>query len=100
MTEQRSVKVFLASPADLAPERAAFRDQLAMLNLGFRDGAGTTFLPLGWETVLASTGRRPQALINSLVDGCDVFVLAMHRRWGQPAPDSQYDSYTEEEFHR
>jgi hypothetical protein len=32
---------------------------------------------------------------------CDVFILAMHRRWGQEAPDAKpYSSYTEEEFHR
>lgn len=31
----------------------------------------------------------------------NVFILAMHRRRGQAAPDAQpYSSYTEEEFHR
>jgi hypothetical protein len=50
---------------------------------------------------LASTGRRSQEVINREIDRCDVFILAMHRRWGQAAPDAQpYSSYTEEEFHR
>jgi hypothetical protein len=31
-------------------------------------------------------------------DRCDFFILALHRRWGQAAPDSRYSSYTEEEF--
>jgi len=44
-------------------------------------------------------GRRTQSVINREVDSCDVFVLALHRRWGQEAPDSEYSSYTEEEFH-
>jgi tetratricopeptide (TPR) repeat protein len=40
-------------------------------------------------------------VINLDVDRSDVFVLAMHRRWGQNAPDAKpYSSYTEEEFHR
>lgn len=39
-------------------------------------------------------------MINQEIDQCEVFVLVMHRRWGQEAPDSDYDSYTEEEFHR
>jgi tetratricopeptide (TPR) repeat protein len=59
------------------------------------------FVGLGWEDTLASTGRRSQALINREIDGCDVFVLALNRRWGQEAPDAKpYTSYTEEEFHR
>jgi tetratricopeptide (TPR) repeat protein len=40
-------------------------------------------------------------VINREIDRCDVFILAMHRRWGQDAPDAHpYSSYTEEEFHR
>lgn len=59
------------------------------------------YIPLGWEEVLASTGRRPQGVINREIDSCDVFILAMYRRWGQEAPDAEpYSSYTEEEFHR
>ena len=53
------------------------------------------------EDTLALTGRRSQSVINGDVDQCDVFVLAMYRRWGQDAPDAHpYTSYTEEEFHR
>ncbi len=39
-------------------------------------------------------------MINQEIDRCDVFLLLLHRRWGQNAPDSEYSSYTEEEFHR
>ena len=70
-------------------------------NVGFGDGLDIRFEPLGWEDTLASTGRRSQAVINQEIERCDVFILAMHRRWGQAAPDAQsYSSYTEEEFHR
>ena len=97
----RTIRVFIASPGDLAVERRAFKDVIDELNAGFGDGLNITFEVLGWEDTLASTGRRSQSVINVEVDRADVFVLTMHRRWGQEAPDAQpYSSYTEEEFHR
>jgi hypothetical protein len=40
-------------------------------------------------------------VIKQDIDRSDVFVLALHRRWGQEAPDAPpYTSYIEEEFHR
>jgi hypothetical protein len=90
--------VFIASPGDLAPERKIFKDRIDQLNAGFADGAGVTFIPVAWEEVLAQTGRRTQAVINRQIEQCDLFLLALHRRWGQKAPDSSYSSYTEEEY--
>jgi tetratricopeptide (TPR) repeat protein len=101
MAGTRTIHVFIASPGDLAVERRAFKDVVDELNSGFGDGAGVKFVPLGWEDTLATTGRRSQGVINKEIDRCDVFVLALHRRWGQEAPDAEpYTSYTEEEFHR
>ena len=100
MPDVRAIHVFIASPGDLAVERRAFKDVIDELNSGFGDGAGVQFVPLGWEDTLATTGRRSQSVINKEIDRCDVFVLALHRRWGQEAPDAKpYTSYTEEEFH-
>lgn len=101
MANKRTITVFIASPGDLAVERRAFRNCISELNEGFGDGANVQFEPLGWEDTLASTGRRNQGVINTEIDRCDIFILAMHRRWGQEAPDAKpYLSYTEEEFHR
>lgn len=94
------IRVFIASPGDLAAERKVFHDVCQDLNKGFGDGAGIRFEPLGWENMLSAVGRRNQSVINQDIDRCDVFVLAIHRRWGQSSPDSAYSSYTEEEFHR
>jgi tetratricopeptide (TPR) repeat protein len=100
-TEKRKIRVFIASPNDLAEERRVFRSAIDQLNDGFGDGANVEYVALGWEDTLASTGRRSQGIINKDIDSCDVFILAMHRRWGQDAPDAGiYSSYTEEEFHR
>lgn len=97
----RTIKVFIASPGDLAVERRAFKDTIDDLNNGFGRGADVEFVPLGWEDAFSTVGRRSQSVINDDVDACDVFVLAMWRRWGQEAPDAgPYDSYTEEEFYR
>jgi tetratricopeptide (TPR) repeat protein len=101
MSTPRIIKVFIASPGDLAVERRAFKQVVDELNTGFGRGAHVTFEPLGWEDALATTGRRSQSVINQDIDACDVFVLVMWRRWGQPAPDAApYTSYTEEEFYR
>ncbi len=101
MGTPRVIKVFIASPGDLAVERRAFKDKVTELNNGFGRGADVVFDPLGWEDALSQVGRRSQAVINRDVDACDVFVLVMWRRWGQEAPDAvPYSSYTEEEFYR
>jgi hypothetical protein len=80
------IRVFIASPGDLAPERALFRDTVAELNA--TSGASTEFEALGREDTLAVTGARPQGVINEKVDVCDIFVLALYRRWGQDAPEA------------
>jgi len=99
-TVKREIRVFIASPGDLVEERKIFRKAINQLNVGFGDGANVEYVPLGWEDMLASTGRRNQSVINEEIDSCDVFILAMYRRWGQHAPDAEpYSSYTEEEFH-
>ncbi len=99
--QKRMISVFIASPGDLIDERKQFRQAIDELNTGFADGANVMFEAMGWEDTLATTGRRNQSVINEEIDRCDVFVLVMHRRWGQPAPDAApYSSYTEEEFHR
>src|SRR5436190_3989830 len=83
MADKRQIKVFIASPGDLAVERRTFKTLLDELNRGFGDGMGVEFIPLGWEDALAVANRRPQEQINQDVDACDMFLLVMHRRWGQ-----------------
>jgi tetratricopeptide (TPR) repeat protein len=101
MSQPRVIKVFIASPSDLATERRAFKAVVDDLNKGFGRGAQVTFEPLGWEDILASTGPRSQSVINRDLDSCDIFILVFWRRWGQKAPDAKpYSSYTEEEFYR
>jgi hypothetical protein len=95
---RKGIAVFIASPGDLAGERKVFKETIDTLNGGFGDGAGVAFEPLGWEDILAETGRRTQDVINQDIEQCDLFILVLHRRWGQDATDSKFSSYTEEEF--
>jgi tetratricopeptide (TPR) repeat protein len=90
----------MASPNDLSSERRTLKTVIDALNEGFADGIGVRFHALGWEDVLASTGRRPQSVINAEVDRCHIFLLVLFRKWGQKAQDSEYSSYTEEEYRR
>ena len=97
-----TIRVFIASPGDLAVERAAFKEVIDELNDGFGAGVGVKFVALGWEDMLSVVGRRPQDEINKDVDRCDVFILVMYRRWGAKAADlpKPATSRTEEEYLR
>ena len=53
MADIRTIKVFIASPGDLAVERRAFKEVLDKLNGDFADGAGVWFEVLDWEDVIA-----------------------------------------------
>ncbi len=78
----------------------AFPQAIRELNEGFGEGANVTFVPLGLRDAEVSLTDRAQRQINKEIDRCQVFILALFRRWGQYAPDAApYSSYTEEEFH-
>ncbi|MHC4251610.1 MAG: DUF4062 domain-containing protein, partial [Planctomycetota bacterium] len=93
-----SYKVFIASPGGLEEERARFREVIRDYNDMDAKARGVHFDPVGWEYTLPGK-RRPQALINEELEGCDYFVLLLWDRWGSPPDnDGRYTSGTEEEF--
>jgi tetratricopeptide (TPR) repeat protein len=53
------------------------------------------FEAVGWEDSLPGFGRA-QEIINRDVEQCDVFVMLLWKRWGQPT--GKFSSGTEEEF--
>lgn len=67
------VKVFLASPGDLAEERKAAKVIVDDFNSQLADALGYQVELVGWEDTLPGAGR-PQAIINRDLDGCDLFV--------------------------
>ncbi len=91
------IKVFLASPGDLADERRRAKDVADEVNRTVGRTWGIAIELLGWEDTLPGAGR-PQELINRDVDSCDLFIGILWRRWGQPT--GEYSSGFEEEFER
>lgn len=98
--DKQTIRVFIASPGDLTVERRAFKEVIDELNGDFAEGAKVEFVAVCWEDTISPVGRRPQSEFNEAVNKCDVFILAMFKRWGQKVPDitPPATSYTEEEF--
>src|SRR4051794_166144 len=95
-TDVNELCVFIASPGDLAEERAVMRGLEADLNSKFAP-ANIRVRMTGWEERPPTYGR-PQGQINPMVDECDVFIGLLRRRWGSPT--GSHDSGFAEEFER
>lgn len=96
---RRFVKVFLASPGDLADERRVAKVIVDEFNSQLADALGCQVELVGWEDTLPGVGR-PQEIINRDLDGCDLFVGMLWRRWGTPPGTEPFTSGFEEEFKR
>jgi HEAT repeat protein len=91
-----TLKIFLASPGDVKPERAAADELVNDMNKQLRT-LGWQIMLYMWEDVIPSFGR-PQEIINASVDECTVFLGLLWERWGQQT--GKYSSGFEEEFER
>lgn len=96
---RRFIKVFLASPGDLAEERKVAKAIVDDFNSQLADALGYQVELVGWEDTLPGVGR-PQAIINRDLDGCDLFIGMLWKRWGTPPGAGPYTSGFEEEFNR
>ena len=92
------LKVFVASPQDVAEERGAFEEVVRELNSTWADTLGIRLDVVRWETHTApGFGKDPQDVINNQIsDAYDIFVGIMWTRFGTPTPRA--GSGTEEEF--
>lgn len=87
MTDSRKiVKVFLASPGDLADERRAVNAVVNELNAEYAEAFRYQVELVGWEDTVSVYGR-PQAIINRELERCELFVGLMWKKWGTP-PDT------------
>jgi len=95
----RVIRVFLASPSDLANERRAARAAIDEINRTVARPAGFHVDLIGWEDTLSTAGR-PQEVINDGLQTCQMFIGMLWARWGTP-PDrvGRFSSGFEEEFH-
>jgi hypothetical protein len=84
LSQRRLIRVFIASPGDLGPERQRAREVADELNSTLGRQFNVEIDLLGWEDTLPGVGR-PQALINSDVDNCDLFIGLLWKHWGTPS---------------
>lgn len=99
MAESRKIiKVFLASPGDVIEERKLAKLVVEEVNQLLAEEYGYQLELYGWEDTTAAIGR-PQAIINTELERCELFVGIMWKRWGTP-PDKEgkYTSGFEEEY--
>jgi hypothetical protein len=97
LSQRRLIRVFIASPGDLGPERQRAREVADELNSTLGRQFDVEIDLLGWEDTLPGVGR-PQALINSDVDNCDLFIGLLWKRWGTPSGEDFSSGF--EEFER
>jgi hypothetical protein len=85
----------MASPRDVSEERSIAREVIDSLGKELGGAGQCTIEACGWEDVRAGLGR-PQALINPLVQECDVLVGVLWKRFGTDTGVAE--SGTREEF--
>lgn len=94
---KRILNLFLASPNDVAEERASAEEIVANLNKTIGRRLAWQIDLYKWEDTTPGYGR-PQAKINAAVDGCQLFIGLLHERWGQPT--GGFSCGFEEEYER
>ncbi len=93
----QNVRVFIASPGDVAKEREYLRVVADKINQSIAHEWGFHLEIVGWETnVIPDMGERPQSIINKQIGSYDIFVGIMWKRFGTPTGEAE--SGTEEEF--
>lgn len=99
----RVIRIFLASPGDVATERKRVNKVVDRVNQELGDALGISLQVLKWETNAIPAMGRAQSHITPLVDRCDIFVGILWSRFGSPPGPTQsgqqFESGTEEEFY-
>ena len=91
-------RVMLASPSDVASERAIVREVLSEWNAAHAERRGLVVLPLGWEVDVApEMGDAPQNIIDKrILTEADLVIGIFWTRIGTPT--SHYASGAVEEI--
>ena len=98
VTDPLPLRIFLASPDDLADVRPLISAWVDEFNLGNGTEASVQFEVVGWEQV-RGTARRPQEAINELIAESHFLVALLRKKWGSnPGSPWGYTSGTEEEL--
>lgn len=93
--------VMIASPSDVAAERAAVRQTLADWNVVHSQTRQIVLLPVGWETHSSpQMGQHPQKILNKqILERSDLLVGVFWTRLGTPTATHSSGSVEEIEEH-
>ena len=92
----RQVNVFIASPGDVSDARDCVRKAIERINRLVARPSGFLLEPIGWEDIPAGKAKRTQEIINPYVEGADIFIGILNKRFGSPTGVAE--SGTEEEY--
>lgn len=100
------IRVFIASPGDVAPERDRSELVINELNRDLGDALGVRLEAIRWENYVSPLMGRPEAVVldQVKVNQWDIFVGILWLRFGSPtgafntARNEEFLSGTEEEF--
>jgi galactose-1-phosphate uridylyltransferase len=90
----KKIRVFVASPHDVEPERQKVKNIIENLNTVY-SGRKIYIEFVGWEIFIPGMGR-PQEVINNQIGEFDIFIGIMWKWFGKPTGVAE--SGTEEEF--
>jgi predicted nucleotide-binding protein len=96
--QTRQVRLFVASPGDVKPERDQLKRVVDELNTTVGLYKKLQLELIRWETHCNPGMGRAQGLINEQIGEYDIFLGVMWRRFGTPT--GKADSGTEEEFRK
>ena len=98
MVDALPLRIFLASPGDLADEREVVRACIDEHRARHRGQSNAAYEVVGWERV-RGTARRPQEAINELIGESHFLIALFKGSWGsEPGSPWGYTSGTEEEL--
>src|SRR5690349_19921971 len=103
----RKVRIFIASPGDVAAERDRLRKVIEELDHMLGDQLSVVLRPLDWHDLPPEMGRPQQVIFNQLSpETWDIFVGILWHRFGtppganDPVSGKLFSAGTEEEFTR
>ena len=88
-TDPQTVRIFLASSAELKPDREAFEQAIARRNKDWNPRGVFLHLDIWEDLSAAMSPTRSQDEYNREIDRCDIFVVLFWTKVGR---------YTAEEF--
>jgi len=96
--DEKHYVAFIASPSDCKTERKAAAAAVRRVDHLIGRHLGHRLEPVGWETDSFPDTRRPQDVINELLDQADIVIFLFWHRFGSDAGKGK--TGTEEEFYR